>query len=258
MTGRTKKIVALIPCYNEAEGIGKVVSSFPYDELKSRGYALDVIVIDNNSKDNTAEVARAAGAHVITEKKQGKGNAIRTGFYAVPTDADYVVMLDGDNTYRSEEVLRLVELLDSGFATVVLGSRLSGRITEGSMHSKNRFGNQIFTFLTRFLYQANVTDVLTGYFAWKYDALVRLRPHLVSAGFAIEMEMVTKMARLGEQIYCVPISYDKRDGASNLRPFYDGSRILAMCLRNLFWGKDAAATPVVVMAPCKSMTSSRV
>jgi glycosyltransferase involved in cell wall biosynthesis len=235
-----KKIIAMIPCYNEEEGIGKVITSFPYKRLAEHGYALEVIVIDNNSKDKTGEVARAAGATVIVEKKQGKGHAIRTGFHAIPSDAHYVVMLDGDNTYRSCEILRLVELLDSGFATVVLGSRLSGHISRGSMNYTNRVGNQIFTFLTRVLYKANVTDVLTGYFAWKHDAVKRLRPHLISTGFAIEMEMVTKMARLGEQIYCVPISYDKRDGESSLRPVYDGSRILAMCLRNFFWDKERA------------------
>lgn len=248
-----KKIVALIPCYNEEEGIGKVISNFPYDTLRARGFELQVIVIDNNSKDNTGEVARAAGATVIVERKQGKGHAIRTGFYSVPNDADYVVMLDGDNTYRSEEVPRLIELLDSGFATVVLGSRLDGRMSDGSMRYKNRIGNQLFTFMTRILHNANVTDVLTGYFAWTSEAMVRLRPHLVSTGFAIEMEMVTKMARLGEEMYSVPISYDKRDGESSLRPFSDGSRILFMCVRNVFWNKRTAMMRVASENPVGAM-----
>jgi len=99
----------------------------------------------------------------------------------------------------------------------------------------NRLGNWIFSHLVRYSYRVNVTDVLTGYFAWNHAAIVRLRPHLQSPGFAIEMEMITKMARLGDQIYSVPISYNSRAGESNLHPVRDGARILKMYLRNLSW-----------------------
>ena len=160
---------------------------------------------------------------------------MRAGFYTIGADADYVVMLDGDDTYRPEEILRLVEPLDSNFCDVVIGSRLGGRITDGSMTTFNRGGNWIFSHLVRYFYRVNVTDVLTGYFAWKREALERLRPHLKSQGFAIEMEMVTKMAKLGEEISCVPISYHSREGESNLHPIYDGLRILWMFTKNLFW-----------------------
>lgn len=232
---RIKKITALIPCYNEEEGIAEVLKTFPKERIQRAGFELDVIVIDNNSSDKTAEVARSLGATVIHEPKQGKGNAIRTGFNLISSDTDYVVMLDGDSTYHASEILRLVELLESGFATVVLGSRLEGRVGEGSMNFTNKLGNWVFSHLVRYMYGVPVTDVLTGYFAWTREALERLRPHLLSAGFAIEMEMVTKMARLKEDIYCVPISYTARAGESSLRPFYDGSRILLMLIRNMFW-----------------------
>ena len=230
-----KKITALIPCYNEEGSIGEVVRGFPVDKINAHGYDFDVVVIDNASTDNTSEEAREAGATVILEPKKGKGNAMRTGFYRIDEDTDYVVMLDGDNTYRPQEILRMVELLDAGFCDAVIGSRLGGRIADGSMTPFNRMGNWIFSHLVRYFYRVNVTDVLTGYFAWTREALERLRPHLNSQGFAIEMEMVTKMARLGEDIYCVPISYDTRNGHSNLRPIYDGARILMMFTRNLFW-----------------------
>ena len=229
-----KHITVLIPCYNEAEGIGQVIKAFPKTSLKRHGYELDVLVIDNNSSDNTAEEASKAGARVIHESKQGKGNAIRTGFYNIG-NTDYVVMLDGDDTYRPEEVGRLIELLDSGFTEVVIGSRLGGRIGVGSMKSFNRIGNWVYSHLVRYSYQVNVTDVLTGYFAWKREVIENLRPHLESDGFAIEMEMITKMARLGHEIYSVPISYHARAGESSLRPIYDGSRILWMYAKNLTW-----------------------
>lgn len=237
-----KHITVLIPCYNEADGIAEVISGFNKSRLKSLGYNTDILVIDNNSLDNTATIARAAGARVITETKQGKGNAIRAGFYAISDKTDFVVMLDGDNTYRPDEMLRLVELIDSGFCSVTIGSRLGGRIKDGSMTSFNRFGNWIFSHLVRYSYRVNVTDVLTGYFAWSYDAVVNLRPHLVSDGFAIEMEMITKMAQLGEEIYSVPISYESRAGESSLNPIRDGFRILMMYAKNLRWAAETNIT----------------
>ncbi len=239
---KRKKITVLIPCYNEEGGIGAVIKSFPRERIERQGFELEIMVIDNNSKDRTAEIARENGATVIHEPKKGKGNAIRRGFYAISTDTDYVVMLDGDDTYRPEEVLRLVELLDSNFCSVVIGSRLGGRISDGSMTTFNRMGNWVFSHLVRYFYRVNVTDVLTGYFAWKREALERLRPHLKSSGFAIEMEMVTKMAKLGEEIYSVPISYYARTGKSNLNPVVDGTRILLMLLRNFFWTSEKTMT----------------
>jgi len=230
-----KKIAVLIPCYNEAGGISHVIKSFPHAKAKHYGYSIDIFVIDNNSSDRTAEIARELGASVFHEPVKGKGNAIRRGFASVSREFDYVVMLDGDNTYRPEEVFRLIEPIDSGFCNVVIGSRLTGRMLNGSMTLFNRFGNWMYSYLVRWFYGVNVTDVLTGYFAWKRDAVERLLPHLKSNGFAIEMEMVTKMARLGEEIYSVPISYHPRIGETNLQPISDGTRILWMFAKNLRW-----------------------
>lgn len=236
-----KKITVLIPCYNEAGGIGHVIKSFPLERIHSQGFDLEIVIIDNNSTDGTGEVARKLGATVIHEPKKGKGNAMKRGFYSVSKDTDYVVMLDGDNTYRPEEILRLIEPLDSGFCNVVIGSRLGGRIKEGSMSAFNRFGNWMYSHLVRHFYGVNITDVLTGYFAWTRDALELMRPHLKSDGFAIEMEMVTKMARLGEEIYAVPISYHPRAGETKISPVYDGARILWMFTRNLYWKPEEVA-----------------
>ena len=230
-----KKITVVIPCYNEEDGIAAVIKGFPRQKLKDYGFKLDVIVVDNNSSDHTAEVAKAAGARVLHEPKQGKGNAIRTGFYNISDDTDYVIMCDGDDTYKPYEILRLVEALDSGFAEVVVGSRMGGKMRDGSMKGFNRLGNWGFSFLVRAFYKVNVTDTLTGYFGWKRDVVVKLRQHLESSGFAIEMEMITKMARMGYQIYSVPITYEPRLGESSLRPIHDGVRILRAFMRQLNW-----------------------
>jgi glycosyltransferase involved in cell wall biosynthesis len=230
-----KKITALIPCYNEQDGIGAVIAGFPRERLKAQGYELEIIVIDNNSTDRTAAVAKKAGARVIKELKQGKGNAVRTGFANISADTDYVVMLDGDDTYKSAEVIRLIEPIDSGFAQAIIGSRMHGRIRKGSMKSLNRLGNRVYSRMVRSTYKVTVTDVLTGYFAWSKEVVVALRPHIESQGFAIEMEMITKMARLGYEIFSVPVSYDPREGESTLNPIRDGARIMMMYMKNLSW-----------------------
>jgi glycosyltransferase involved in cell wall biosynthesis len=241
-----KRVAVIIPCYNEEAGIANVIAAFPRQAL-AHAYTIDVIVIDNNSSDQTAAVAKAAGAKVVFEPKQGKGHAIKAGFGQVG-DADYVVMLDGDTTYRPEEIGRLLEPLHSGFCNVVIGSRLGGRIGAGSMRQLNRAGNWLYSHLVRYSYRVNVTDVLTGYFAWKREVVQELRPHLTSPGFAIEMEMITKMARLGHEIYSVPISYTNRAGHSSLSPLRDGMRILAMYARNIRWQPELALVPEAVPA----------
>jgi glycosyltransferase involved in cell wall biosynthesis len=238
----SKKLAVVIPCYNEASSIAQVISKFPRDLLQQAGIQLQLCVVDNNSSDETVAIAKAHGALVIHEPKRGKGNALRAGFQNIAQDTDYVAMLDGDNTYSPEEVMRLIEPLRSDFCDVVVGSRLYGRIQTTAMSRLNRLGNWLFTTFVRLLYGANVTDVLTGYFAWKKQTLDELEPHIKSPGFAIEMEMITKMARLGHRMAAVPISYHPRLGQSSLRPFKDGCRILFMLLKNLSWRPRRADT----------------
>ena len=230
-----KKITVIIPCYNEADGIGEVIGGFDKDKLGTLGYRLEILVVDNNSKDQTADIARSHGARVIFEPKPGKGNVVITAFYNISEDTDYVVMLDGDNTYKPAELLRLIEPLESNFSDVVIGSRLYGNISKNAMSWLHWIGNSAFSILVQLLYRVKVTDTFTGYFAWRRDVLVKLRPHLISRGFTLEMEMVTKMARMGFEICSVPITYEPDAGESSLRTFYDGSRILLVLLRQLRW-----------------------
>ena len=105
---KKEKIAILIPCYNEEQGIAKVIDNIPYQLLDTNGFDARVIVIDNNSSDRTAEIAASRGVRVVSEKSKGKGNAMRKGFASID-DAAYVVMLDGDNTYDPHEMLRLID-----------------------------------------------------------------------------------------------------------------------------------------------------
>ena len=232
---KKEKITILIPCYNEEEGIAKVIDRIPYQVLDKHGFEVTIIVIDNNSSDRTREVAESKGALVIFEPVKGKGNAIRKGFSCIDSDTAYVVMLDGDNTYDPREMLRLIEPIANGFCDVVIGSRLGGKITKNAFKVQNRLANWIYTFLVRRFYGANVTDVLSGYFAWRRDIIVEMRDHLKSDGFSIEMEMIAKMLKLSYSIYSMPITYNIREGQTKLAPLIDGLKILYTFSHNLFW-----------------------
>jgi dolichol-phosphate hexosyltransferase len=232
---KKEKITILIPCHNEEQGIAKVMDNIPYHTLGKHGFECKVIVIDNNSSDRTAEIAARKGARVIFEHAKGKGNAMRKGFACIDSDTAYVVMLDGDNTYDAREMLRLIEPITNDFCDVVIGSRLGGKVTKNAFRMQNRLANWMYTFLVRRFYRANITDVLSGYFAWRRDVVVGMRDHLKSDGFSIEMEMISKLVKLGYSIYSVPITYNVREGESKIESIKDGLKILSTFSRNLFW-----------------------
>lgn len=234
-----EKVSVIIPCHNEEQGIGKVLDAMPFDTLKKQGYEVDVVVVDNNSKDATTEEVRKRNIKIIHEPNQGKGHALKTGFKSLPSDSKYIVILDGDNTYKAEEMPRLLEPLQNNFADVIVGSRIGGRTIRGSLTTSHRFFNWFFAFLVRHFYGANITDTLSGYFAFKRKALDKLLMHLESKGFAIEMEMITKMKKLGMDVYSVPITYDRRLGNSKLQSYLDGAKILITFVTNLTWDPQA-------------------
>ena len=245
---KMKKYSIVIPCYNEEKGIGFVIDQIPHKQLNNLGFDLDVLVIDNNSNDNTALIARSKGVRVIKEPKQGKGYAILKGFANLSKDCDIVVMIDGDASYDIKELPRLLEPLENNFGDVIIGTRLNGRLANGSMKGFNRFGNWFFTFLARVAYKTNVTDVCSGFFAWKRNVVDNLVHHLESNDFSIEMEMIAKMARMNYSCYSVPVSYNSRNGKSNLKPIKDGFIILHTWFRNLNWHpkkRIVGKTPVI-------------
>lgn len=231
-----KKIKLIIPCLNEEKGLAEIFRSIPKDKLKKYEYELDILVIDNGSEDGTVEIAKKNKAEVIIEKNKGKGNAIITAFKHInPSKIDYVVMIDGDNTYKTSEIPRLVELLESDFTDVVIGSRLKGNLLEGSFKSINKYGDQAISLLIRRVYKnAIVTDALSGFFVWKIEVVKDLRKYLSSSGFDIEMEMIAKTVKLGYRIHSVPITYDKRKGDTKIR-IKDSLIILRAFFRYLNW-----------------------
>jgi len=217
-----QKIAVLIPCYNEGTTIGNVVREFR-NQLPSSV----IYVYDNNSTDNTAAEARAAGAVVRAETRQGKGNVIRTMFREV--EADMYVMVDGDGTYPAGTVHDLLRPIIDGRADMVIGSRLHPQ-SQSQFRWVNHIGNKIFLFFLNGIFRVSVTDLLSGYRAFSRRALKSLP--VLSRGFEIETELTVKAIERRYRIVEIPVNLSPRPrgSSSKIHIFRDGVLILATIL----------------------------
>ena len=230
-----KTITLMIPCYNEEKTISKVIKKVPIKGLKKIGLNTDILVMDNNSNDNTAQIAKKAGARVVFEKKPGKGNNLKKGFKSLLPSTEIVVMIDGDDTYNSSELIKLIKPILNKKADIVMGSRLKGKIQKNAMPKINYIGNYLFTSIAKLLYDKNVTDLETGFVAWNRKAADNISKYIEQEKFGIEPELLAKAKHLKYKIYSVPISYKKDERKSNLHPLKDGSRILTTLIQYYFW-----------------------
>ena len=217
-------VAVIIPCYNEAVTIGKVVDDFRRVMPEARVY-----VYDNNSSDGTGDIAREHGATVKVERRQGKGNVVRQMMRDI--DADYYLMVDGDDTYPAEAGPDLLAPLAADAADMVVGDRLSnGTYGEENDRAFHGFGNNLVRFLIKTIYGFEFSDVMTGYRAYN-EVFAKSMP-VLSPGFEIETELsihaVDKRWRIAE----VPIDYrDRPEGSeSKLNTFSDGMKVLMMIL----------------------------
>lgn len=220
----TPSVAVLVPCYNEAVTIAKVV-----DDFKRVLPEATVYVYDNNSTDGTGDIARAHGAVVRTERRQGKGNVVRQMMRDI--DADYYVMVDGDDTYPAEAAPALLAPLMADEADMVVGDRLSnGTYGEENDRAFHGFGNDLVRVLIKWIYGFEFSDVMTGYRA--YNRVFAKTMPVLSPGFEIETELsihaVDKRWRVAE----VPVDYrDRPEGSeSKLSTFSDGAKVLMMIL----------------------------
>lgn len=175
-----KKIAVLIPCYNESASIAKVVQDF-----KRVLPQADIYVYNNNSTDNTAQLAAEAGAIVRNEYRQGKGNVVRSMFRDI--EADCYLMADGDDTYPAEDCLVMIREIMDGKADMVIGDRLSTSYFTENKRPFHNFGNRLVRGLINRLFDSNVRDIMTGYRAFNRE-FVECFP-VLSKGFEIETEM---------------------------------------------------------------------
>ena len=214
-----KKIAILIPCYNESKTIEKVVkdyrATFPH---------ADIYVYDNNSTDNTDEIARKAGAIVRYEPKQGKGNVVRSMFRDI--EADCYVLVDGDDTYPASDAKKLADLVLNDGVDMAIGDRLSSTYFTENKRPFHNVGNRLVRFLINTFYDADVTDIMTGLRAFSWD-FVKSFP-VRSKGFEIETEMT--IFSLDNNMNLAEVAIDYRDrpagSESKLNTVSDGAKVL--------------------------------
>ena len=220
-----EKIAVLIPCYNEEATISTVIADFRRELPEA-----EIYVYDNNSTDTTYELAVACGAIVKKEPRQGKGNVIRQMFFDI--DADYYLMVDGDDTYPAEAVHGLLDKLRSGEADMVIGDRLSnGTYFDENKRPFHDFGtNLVKNTITR-LYKTKIRDVMTGYRGFN-RIFVKSFP-IMSSGFQIETELTIHALDKKFKLVELPIDYrDRPEGSeSKLNTFSDGFKVIMMIVK---------------------------
>lgn len=216
------EVAVLIPCYNEAQTIAKVVADF-----RAALPSATILVYDNNSTDGTADEARAAGALVRLETLQGKGNVVRRMFADI--DADIYVLVDGDDTYEAADAPMLIERLQRQNLDMINGRRVTA--VAAAYRPGHRFGNWFLTSLVSKIFGSRLGDMLSGYKVFS-RRFVKSFPALAS-GFEIETELVVHALELRMPIAEVDTEYRERPegSASKLRTVRDGVRIMRTIIR---------------------------
>ena len=218
------KIAVLIPCYNESQTIEKVVTDWKKELPEAVIY-----VYDNNSTDNTAEIARNAGAVVRYEYQQGKGNVIRRMFREI--DAECYIMVDGDDTYPAEFGREMTSKVLERKVDMVVGDRLSSTYFEENKRPFHNFGNSLVRGTINRLFKSSIRDIMTGYRAFSY-LFVKTFP-VLSKGFEIETEMSIHAVEKNMLVENVIIEYrDRPEGSeSKLNTYSDGAKVLGTIAR---------------------------
>lgn len=218
------KMAVLIPCYNESKTIEKVVN----DYRKALPEAV-IYVYDNNSTDNTAEIAEKAGAVVRHEYQQGKGNVIRRMFREI--DAECYIMVDGDDTYPAEYGRKMTDMVLNKHVDMVVGDRLSSTYFEENKRPFHNFGNSLVRWSINALFKSDIKDIMTGYSAFSYQ-FVKTFP-VLSRGFEIETEM--SIHALDKNLYVENLVIEYRDrpagSESKLNTYSDGIKVLKTIAR---------------------------
>ncbi len=216
------KVAVLIPCYNEELTIGKVVKDF-----KTHLPEAVIYVYDNNSTDKTADIAKEHGAIVRYERKQGKGNVMRSMFRDI--DAECYILVDGDDTYPAEAAPELVfAVTENGGGDLVIGDRLSSTYFTENKRLFHNSGNVLVKNLINKFFKSNIKDIMTGYRGFSYE-FVKTFP-VLSQGFEIETEMTIHALDKNFSIKSIPIQYrDRPEGSqSKLNTYKDGFKVIMM------------------------------
>lgn len=214
-----QKIAVLIPCYNESQAIAQVIQDF-----RQALPTAEIYVYDNNSTDNTAEIARQAGAIVRHEYRQGKGNVVRSMFRDIV--ADCYIMVDGDNTYPAENAVEMCRLVLEEGVDMVIGDRLSSTYFTENKRPFHNSGNRFVCYCINKIFKSSVRDVMTGYRAFS-QRFVKHFP-VMRDGFELETEMTLHALDKKFYIHSLPINYrDRQAGSvSKLNTYKDGFKVI--------------------------------
>ncbi len=226
------KVSFVIPALNEEGIVGKTIKSIPTEEIEEAGYDVEIIVINNNSTDNTEQEAREAGATVFLETNRGYGNAYKRGFKEAT--GDIFIMGDADGTYPFEQSLNFINYIVEDGCEFVIGSRFKGSIEEGAMPALHQYiGNPMLTKMLNILFHADYSDTHCGMRAFTREAYEKME--LTAPGMEYAIEMVIEAAEKNLNIKEVPISYRKRGGGeAKLSSFDDGWRHIKYMLTRKF------------------------
>ena len=218
------EIAVLIPCYNEAATVAKVVADY-----RAALPGATIYVYDNNSTDGTGALAAAAGAVVRREAQQGKGNVLRRMFREV--DARCYLLVDGDDTYPADAAPKMVAAVLEHGADMVVGDRLSSTYFTENKRPFHNFGNSLVRFSINRLFGSRIQDIMTGYRAFSF-LLAKTFP-VLSRGFEIETEMSIHAVERNMQIENVVVEYRDRPAGSEskLNTYSDGAKVLGTILR---------------------------
>ena len=217
-------IAVLIPCYNEARTVAKVVADY-----RAALPQATVYVYDNNSTDGTADLAAAAGAVVRKERQQGKGNVLRRMFREI--DAECYLLVDGDDTYPAEAAPEMVRAVRERGADMVVGDRLSSTYFTQNKRPFHNFGNSLVRFCINRLFGSQIKDIMTGYRAFSFQ-FVKTYP-VLARGFEIETEMSIHAVERNMRIENIVIEYRDRPAGSEskLNTYSDGLKVLRTIVR---------------------------
>ena len=218
----TKSIAVLIPCYNEEISIKEVIS-----KIQSLLPQATIYVFDNNSTDQTANIARSMRAVVVNEKRQGKGFVVQSMFKKI--EADIYIMVDGDNTYDLSKINSMISIINNDEADVVVGSRVDAK-TKKSFRRFHAFGNKLVKFLINTLFQTKLKDITSGFRVMNRSYVKNI--NIMASGFEVETEMTIKALRYGFSIKETEIDYlDRPHGSySKLNTIKDGARVMITIL----------------------------
>lgn len=205
-----RRVTVIIPAFNEENAIGNVIAEIPQDIVK------EIVVVNNNSNDQTSKVATQAGATVLDERRQGYGFACLKGIDYVRNQSespDIIVFLDADYSDYPQEMRELIKPIVEQNYDLVIGSRALGNRQQGSMTPQQIFGNWLATNLLRWFYGVKFTD-LGPFRAIKFDKLLALQMKDTTYGWTVEMQL--KAAKMRFQITEIPVNYRRRVGFSKI------------------------------------------